>query len=563
MKYLLNYYQAGKVCGGAELQNGGKVVIGRAEDVGLRIVNEPILGRRHVEAGLDGDRVTVRRLAGSTNPVYHGGKEADAFTLKVGDSFVVGATQFRLLRQAGEEAGKTPSTPGYSATLSGTEIYSMGDANDRLLLTSILELPEIMRVKQREDFYTYIANLLRIGSGGKWACVTDKEGIILAEDAGGLISPGSRISRTLLRKAVESAPCPTVYCWSQAGQADVATIQADVEWAIAAAAKMPSSAFLVFYVAGSDEICPDPKRHKKDAARFVGLVADMVGRAVALEKMEILEGHMERFFSGKIAEKLMSPLGMAELAPKVTQSSVMFFDIRGFSKKTEGKAEKILEHLNDLKKVMTAMTEIAHEEGGVVLQYQGDGMLAAWNVPFEEKTYVTDACRAAMRMARTLGTIMPGWRCGIGMHTGEVVAGTVGSEQVSSYSVMGAVVNQASRIEGITKMVEVPLLVSRDVAELVSRDVAIPVRVGRFQPAGMTTHLDLYELTEPPADQKRIAVLEKALKEFEAGNWEAAYEMLDELPPRDRPARFLKALTEDYRRHPPKNWEGVIELSQK
>jgi len=209
------------------------------------------------------------------------------------------------------------------------------------------------------------------------------------------------------------------------------------------------------------------------------------------------------------------------------------------------------------------MTDEIFRENGVVLQYQGDGILACWNVPVTEPNHVDRACRAALSMTARLSSMSGGWRCGVGLHTGEVVAGAIGSEQVFSYSVMGSVVNQASRVEGITKAVETPVLVTREVAEKVSCEVAVPMRVGRFRPLGMAVALDLYDLSLPPANDKRMECFGKGLDAFEKGEWEAAFDALGELGTRDRAARYLMLLAENYRRHPPREWTGIIELLEK
>ncbi len=272
---------------------------------------------------------------------------------------------------------------------------------------------------------------------------------------------------------------------------------------------------------------------------------------------------MARFFSGPVIERIVQSENPKDLEPRVCESTVMFFDIRGFSSRSEGRNDKILGLLSELRTVMTAMTAEIFAENGVVLHYVGDGIIACWNVPFPDPHHVDRACRAALRMVDTLARLPGGWQCGIGLHTGELVVGAMGSDQVFSFSILGPVVNQSSRIEGITKAIEVPLLISSEVAERVSADVAATLRIGRFQPAGMTTALDLFELVPPPGNPGRAAAFARCLLAFERGAWEDAYEALDGLPSRDRPARYLKVLAEQYRRHPPKDWRGVIELTEK
>src|ERR1700733_3418255 len=143
---------------------------------------------------------------------------------------------------------------------------------------------------------------------------------------------------------------------------------------------------------------------------------------------------------------------------------------------------------------MSAMSEEIFKESGVVLQFMGDGILACWNLPFPDQDHINRACKAALAMVAALERIGPAWRCGIGIHTGEVVAGSMGAKQLFSYTVMGPVVNQASRVEGITKTVEVPILVTKEVAEKISDQTAVVRRIGCFRPAGMDVELDLFEI---------------------------------------------------------------------
>lgn len=537
----------------AGLEPGRALLIGRGEKAQLRLVEEPALSRAHAEARLDGEVLRVRRLEGAANPLFYKGEAREEVVLGSGEHFVIGRTRFwfRLAAETGDGA------PEYQHTLHEKELYALG-GTDRLKLLDLLELPELLRTKSEEEFFLHVAALLRLATGARETRVATEDGRTLGEDSADDRASGFAWSKRLVAAALKEAPRPTLFRWSAGGEAQ-ATVREGVDWAACAAARVPGEPAIVFYIAGSggaDEAA------LQENARLVGLIADMTGRTLSVRRLESRERRLERFFAGPVIERILEGDAKA-LDPRVAQSTVLFFDIRGFSKRTEGKNEKILEYIGELRRAMTAMTEEIFKENGVVLQYMGDGILACWNVPLEDAAHVDRACRAALAMAARLGGVTGGWRCGIGIHTGEVVAGAIGSEQLFSYGLLGAVVNQASRIEGITKAVETPILVSRDVAEKVSAGAASTVRVGRFQPAGMTAALDLFELSAPGGDPARAEALAKGLAAFEAGDWERAYDALDALPSSDRPARYLKSLAEQNRRHPPKDWRGVIELSEK
>ncbi len=532
-------------------------ILGREPGADLRYETETYLGRRHVEIWVHDGRLAVRALAGARNPVFFHGTAQQSFVVDPDDAFVIGRTRF-VFRTTGHGGHDTPE-PANARTLSAEEVFGPEALAARLRLRDLLELPEILSSKRPEEFHLHIARLLRLSTGARWACVAGDEGTILSADDSGPPPAGRQLSRSLIAAALASAPRPTLYRW---GATLAETAGADIDWAICAAVARPREPALLLYTAGSAEDAARPEA-LEEASRFVGLVADMVSRALAVRQLEVWTERLGRYFSGPVVDRIVASRDPAELEPRLADSTVMFFDLRGFSKRTEGQNEKIMEYLGELKRIMTAMTDVIFAEQGVVLHYLGDGILACWNVPIPCADHVDRACRAALAMVEGLHRLEGGWQCGIGLHTGEVVAGAIGSEQVFSYSVMGSVVNQASRIEGITKTVESPVLVTRAVADRVSPAIAVPVRVGRFMPAGMNTALDLFELLPPPGDPGRQTRFAAGLASFERGDWEAAYALLDPLGPGDRPARYLKSLAEMHRRHPPKDWQGVIELTGK
>jgi adenylate cyclase len=149
-----------------------------------------------------------------------------------------------------------------------------------------------------------------------------------------------------------------------------------------------------------------------------------------------------------------------------------------------------------------------------------------------------------------------------------VVAGSLGSEQVYAYDVLGAVVNQAARVEGITKEVGVPILVTEDVARGVPPGQILARRVARFLPVGVQTEVDLYTLEFAPADPavlaavtQRHALHAQALAAFEQGQWEQAFDLLHPIVKEDPAARYVYTLA--LQGKPPRDWRGVIQMTSK
>jgi len=396
---------------------------------------------------------------------------------------------------------------------------------------------------------------------------------MLCEDVGVDQLVPKPISHALVQAALVEAPKPVTYCWRQNQPGEIlATAHEGIDWAVCCAMPIPGETPILFYLAGSTGVerfgLPGWSMNLRDTARLVGLVADAIGRAMSLQKLEDWQAKLGHFFSGKLVSKILESEDPAHLAPQIRQATVMFFDIRGFSALTEGHLERILEYQGELKRVMTAMTQCIFDHDGVVIRYMGDGILACWNVPYDLPNHAERAGQAALHMVELLAETAPGWACGLGLGLGEVVAGSLGSEQVYAYDILGPVVNQAARVEGITKVVGVPILITRDVAEVLSPDLILARRVGRFLPLGLNTEVDLYTIELTPADpqareqiKQRHRLHEQALQAFEQGNLESAFDLLHSIVKEDVAARYIYTLA--LQRHPPRDWRGVIEMTHK
>ena len=569
-----------------KVEPGKRYVVGRSKTAELRVDGDPYISREHVEVCVEADQLVVSRRSLATNPIVFKGTPTSACVLKTGDEVTIGQSTLRFKTVAKEAPPKPDLTmsirkvdrkPSNSLALKSEELYEISSDAGRLQFLFLLELPELMKTRPRQEVLTHVAKVLRTTTKAHWATVltTSPEGFqVVAEDVDeerrkGVAHP---VSGTLVESAIRDAPRPVLYFWDKNPDASPqATSIIGIDWAIAAAASdVEGEVPLVFYVAGVAANYVGEKGGQKESARFVGLVADIIARNLALDVLREKQLRLGHFFSPRICARLLEGKEQADLQPRIAESTVLFFDIRDFSKRTQGAVENLLAYQGELRSVMTAMTEAIFEENGVVIQYMGDGIMAAWNVPVEDALHVDCASRAALKMASRISQVAEGWRCGIGLDVGNVVAGAMGSDQVYSYGIMGPVVNQASRIEGITKVVGARVLVSEAVAKRVSAKIGLSRRVGRFQPAGFTLPVDLYELIPPPGDPKEeeeihgnIQLTNQGLEAFERGEWDKAAKFFRKLPDDDSPASFLLYLAMDYQRRPPRDWHGVIELKEK
>jgi adenylate cyclase len=161
---------------------------------------------------------------------------------------------------------------------------------------------------------------------------------------------------------------------------------------------------------------------------------------------------LERFLSGAIVEKILASPDQIHLGGENQTATIMFSDIRGFTRLAEKmEPQQIVELLNEY---FTEMTDLIFENGGTLDKYLGDGIMAVFGAPITKPDDALRSVRTAIEMQRTLAQLNRDWesrgqaalRAGIGVNTGAVTAGNIGSTKRMDYTVIGDPVNLASRL---------------------------------------------------------------------------------------------------------------------
>ena len=237
-----------------------------------------------------------------------------------------------------------------------------------------------------------------------------------------------------------------------------------------------------------DYVHIDPVRTGDELEDLANGFNRMVDGLVERDKLRTTFG---KYMTTSVMEHLMG--GKVALGGESIRVTILFTDIRGFTTLSEHMdPQHVVALLNEY---FTEMVSIVMDEGGVVDKYIGDAIMVVFGAPVSKPSDAVNAVRAAVRMRGALRLLnerlaargLAPLRTGIGMHTGDVVAGNIGSERRMEYTVIGDAVNLASRLESSTKELGVSVLMSQDTYEATksaveSRQVREITVKGRNQP---------------------------------------------------------------------------------
>ncbi|MGI9456171.1 MAG: adenylate/guanylate cyclase domain-containing protein [Aeoliella sp.] len=285
-------------------------------------------------------------------------------------------------------------------------------------------------------------------------------------------------------------------------------------------------------------------------AHLVELLAQSVSAGIARLAREAEAARQravyEQVFAPGIAQRM--ELDANALNGREREVTVLFADLRGFAQLCgQLTTRQAYELLND---VMDELTDAVMSHEGVLIDYYGDGLSAMWNAPVVQKNHSELACQAAIQMLERLPKVSERWRetlptplkLGIGIHAGPAQVGNIGSSQRLKYGPRGSTVNLASRIESATKLVGVPLVVTRAVADQLS-DHFLRFRVCQANLPGIVESVDLFSLRPASTDERMLAAIEhyeQALNLYESGKLAQACVLLEgESDSPDLPAAFL------------------------
>jgi class 3 adenylate cyclase len=313
------------------------------------------------------------------------------------------------------------------------------------------------------------------------------------------------------------------------------------------------------------------------------LTAAFNAMVVQLRRNEKMRETFGRYIDPRVVETLLDRPALAATDGQRRVMTVLFCDMKGFTSLSEGMTPqglvKVMNHF------LTAMSEQIRNNHGVIDKYIGDAVMAYWGPPFTENGEDARlACLAAVGMAgrvaslRTelpelLGVRAAGAECDmrIGIATGEVLVGSIGSEFMMSYTVMGDPVNLASRLEGANKVYGSRCLISESTMRAAG-DATETRELDRVVVTGQIHSETVFEIMGGKGDlaPEKLTLRDRyaeGLAAYRARHWDDARRAFNaalQADPGDEPCRVMIKRISDFEAHPPAaDWDGAWHLDHK
>ncbi len=324
---------------------------------------------------------------------------------------------------------------------------------------------------------------------------------------------------------------------------------------------------------------------------FVGPLGPALAMTVAVvvrEAVDFMGAEREKRFlrkafgtylSGEVINEIISDPSMLKLGGQKKWITAMFTDIRGFSTISEAlDAEQLVKLLNIY---LSAMSDIVLEHRGTIDKFEGDAIISFFGAPVTYQEHAAQACRSAIMMKRAEarinervladGSAPSPLLTRIGLNTGDMVVGNMGTERKMDYTIMGNAVNLAARLEGVNKQYGSWILMS-DATYQETGDEFVARRFDKVRVVGINTPVQLWELVDfrteaTPGLLDFLGRFEEAHQVFDARDWKrslALFQKLSDERPDDGPTKsYIKKCEIFMQKAPAPDWDGVFSLSEK
>ena len=285
-----------------------------------------------------------------------------------------------------------------------------------------------------------------------------------------------------------------------------------------------------------------------------------------LQKQQIKK-QFGTYLSPAMVEKLQKNPDLLRLGGDRRELSIMFTDVRGFTTISEHYGDNVEGLTSIMNRYMTAMTAKIIDNNGTLDKYIGDAQMAFWNAPLDDPDHAVHAVKTALEMLNDLDRFnqeiskegIPPFGMGLGINTGSVVVGNMGSSQRFDYTCLGDAVNLASRLEGQSKNYGVRIVLGPRTAEAVKATYSV-VEMDCIAVKGKTVGVKIYTVGQTVKYKH-----EEYLKEYYRGNWKAAIKWAESLlaEPDVDIKHYYELMIERMEEGVPPNWDGTYHATSK
>lgn len=315
-------------------------------------------------------------------------------------------------------------------------------------------------------------------------------------------------------------------------------------------------------------------------AAFLPWVGAIFMRFVMEFKLKMqIKKQFGTYLSPALVEKLQKNPGLLKLGGDERELSIMFTDVRGFTSISEHYGKNVQGLTMIMNRYMTAMTEAILKNDGTLDKYIGDAQMAFWNAPLDDPNHAKNAVKTALQMLKRLDTFneeiskegVPAFGMGLGINTGGVVVGNMGSTQRFDYTCLGDHVNLASRLEGQSKPYGVRIVIGPRTHEHVLKDYQC-FELDCIAVKGKKDGVRIYTLLEnrlSESDYKTIVSGHVAfLNDYRMQTWDIAISHANELIKQNKELKkyyemMIERILELRISNLDKDWDGVFRATSK
>ena len=590
-----------------ELVPGVIVRIGRKPEEGLTISWDRLISREHADMLWNGESLELHCLPSAPNSMLIGGHVLRDAIVLPGQQFQIGQTIFQVEGESARETESAGSDAGREErTFQADELraFEFRDAQEQIELLS--QLPQIINGSKTDvDFAAHLVELLLTGvpradaaavvqyeleegplNEGEKAyngsvttlMVIPENPVMMRVSTHEAYSGRFRPSRRLIQSALVQRES-VIHLWNHHDaerDAPQFTVSDNLDWAFCTPLLASSCHGWCLYVSGISDGSLEENDLGGDL-RFAELMAQFIGSIRNVRALKERETQFSSFFSPKVIESLTGKNSGQALIPAERDITVLFCDVRGFSKKAEQFRDDLFRLLTCVKAALAVMTNGILEFEGTIADFQGDAALGFWGWPQQLEEGPLPACRAALAIQREFlkpqgeGGLLDGFQVGIGVAHGTAIAGQIGTPRQAKVGVFGPVVNQGARLETMTKQYGVSICID-EAAAAACRKALSPEegrlrKIARVIPKGMDTAMTVTELLQPEDSSDKpssaqIQQFESAVDLVVAGQWDEALSILNSLDD-EGPKSFLVRQMAEAGNKVPDDWSGAFRLSAK